>query len=469
MKFKINILFLTAMIIISFIPNIMADDIIKAKSVSKTASFTINGVLQKGLGDENLSTKHKVLFPEKIDIKSDTPIKNIYVIFDKPPKKWTLDFELHSKQQGEYGFLHELVTLNNPQKQFSVSFDKGTIIADIRLFSEGELPAYVQKWQPPLDDADMLLLPTHSDDEHVFFGGIMPIYGAERGYKIQVAYLNNHYAQSYRPHELLNGLWEVGIKNYPIIPDQFNDAYASSLAQAKTIYNSDKMLGYEVELLRRFKPEVVIGHDLKGEYGHGVHMLNAELLTKAVQISSDPTQYKESAAKYGVFDVPKTYLHLYNKNPLMLDIDTPLKSFDGLTAFEVSVKGFAQHKSQQEFFKVYKGGAYDCRKYGLFRTTVGVDVIGGDLFENIKVTSKDLVSSEITVPPSTVSSQPNKQIVSSEQTSKADHQDKSSFKNIFKNQVTIIFIIAMSIIILTIIIVFKKNNKNKDKNKKRWI
>ena len=39
------------------------------------------------------------------------------------------------------------------------------------------------------EDADMLLLPTHADDEHLWFGGTMPYYAGELGYKVQVGLL----------------------------------------------------------------------------------------------------------------------------------------------------------------------------------------------------------------------------------------------------------------------------------------
>lgn len=55
------------------------------------------------------------------------------------------------------------------------------------------------------------------------------------------------------------------------------------------------MLAYEVELLRRFKPEVVVDHDINGEYGHGVHMLNTWILQQAVEQSGDVQYFPESA------------------------------------------------------------------------------------------------------------------------------------------------------------------------------
>ena len=101
----------------------------------------------------------------------------------------------------------------------------------------------------------------------------MPTYAGERGYKVQVAYLTNHWAEPYRPHELLNGLWTVGIRAYPVI-GEFIDYYSDNLEHAKGLYDRDRVIEHQVEMIRRFRPEVIIGHDIDGEYGHGVHMLN---------------------------------------------------------------------------------------------------------------------------------------------------------------------------------------------------
>lgn len=444
--------------------SVLAEEPVQAVNVTKQAKFSVNTENIPALGDENLSTRYKLSEEQTVTITSTESFSRLYMLFNRPPQSYTLQYGTTITQAGQYGFMYELVTLSSPQLQVSLTLPQGVELCDIVLYGEGELPKSVQQWQPPLEDADMLLLPTHSDDEHIFFGGIMPYYAGEKKMNVQVAYLNNHYGEWYRPHELLAGLWESGITAYPIIPDEFNDLYSESLEHAKTLYDNEKLLGYQVELLRRFKPEVVIGHDLNGEYGHGVHMLNANLLTKAVTISADPNEYKDSADKYGTFDVPKTYIHLYSENSLEFNIDVPLASFDGQTAFEVSVKSFDHHKSQLKYFKVNKGGKYDCRKFGLYRSTVGLDTAGGDFFENITVWSQDIVKP---VSSEAISSAPitSSEVVSSEPKTESKPETSSTIAeqpttlSIFRGVVPFALVAAgILVIILTMI---AQNNKNK--------
>lgn len=157
-------------------------------------------------------------------------------------------------------------------------------------------------------------------------------------------------------------------------------------------WTREQMTGFVVEQLRRYRPMVAVGHDLNGEYGHYQHRAYALLLSDAVRISADPAQYPESAQAYGVWDVPKTYLHLYPENPICMDWDQPMENFGGMTPYEVTKNlGFKAHRSQQSgwswYFSIYDTAAsiekYSPCEYGLYRTTAGDDVRKDDMFENL--------------------------------------------------------------------------------------
>lgn len=332
------------------------------------------------------SHKTKVTFDEdgavRIESENDK-IAYLYVIWDNPVGVWRLDEEQTARECGKNGFIHEFIALDKECSYVVINVPKDEILCDVRVFSQGDIPSDVQIWSPPYERADLLMLPTHSDDDHLYFGGTMPYYSGELGMRVQVAYITNHWGEPVRTHELLNGLWTVGITSYPVI-SEFKDKYTDSLETARDIYDSDEMRGYIVELIRRFKPYVVLAHDLQGEYGHGAHMLSALLVTEAVQISMDDMQYPDSAQKYGTWDVPKTYLHNYEENQICMEWDKPLDRFDGKTGFEMAKEGFACHESQLKYdLAVIKNGRCSCRFFGLYRSTVGFDVKGDDFFENV--------------------------------------------------------------------------------------
>ena len=318
-----------------------------------------------------------------ITLNATMDIHSLYLIWSLPPGQWTVS-GAETQVFGENGFIHEYVTLASTAQELTITLPQdGAALCDIYAFAEGTPPEWVQTWLPPLFQTDLLAFPTHADDEHLFFVGVLPYYAGERGYRVQVAYLTNHWNQPPRPHELLNGLWAVGIRNYPIISG-FNDRYAETLQQATNIYGFDNFVNFQVELIRRFRPYVVVGHDLNGEYGHGVHMLGAHALRAAVENAADSTWHTESYEQYGTWNTQKLYLHLYRENAIMMDWDIPLENFGGATAYEMAVRGYEAHRSQHRWaFAVPRPGSVSGHRFGLVRSLVGEDVIGNDMFENI--------------------------------------------------------------------------------------
>ena len=304
---------------------------------------------------------------------------------------------------GEEGFLHEFIDLEGifgtAPTSVTLNFgEKAVEIYELYIYSSGEVPDTVQKWNAPVDEkTDLILFSTHGDDEQLFFAGILPYYAVERGYQVQVVYLTNHRNQApRRAHEMLNGLWAVGITTYPVF-GEYNDFFTKSMQSAYDSFHAlgwpqEQMVGFVVEQLRRFKPQVVVGHDFNGEYGHGQHMVYIDLLVKALEISNDATQYPELAEKYGLWDVPKTYVHLYEENQIVMDWDQPMESFNGMTPFQVTKElGFPCHISQQYDFAWYiypyetaaEIPRYNPCYFGLYRSTVGPDIEKNDFFENV--------------------------------------------------------------------------------------
>ena len=267
---------------------------------------------------------------------------------------------------------------------------------------------HAEEWGEPLEKADLLLFSSHADDEHLFFAGILP-YCAANEIAAQVVYMTNHNDNPPRNTELLKGLWAVGIRNKPVI-SEFPDLFSESLAEALRVYRSrgfsqDDFTEFCVENLRRFKPQVAVGHDVNGEYGHGTHMMSAIALMRAVDLAGDENFHSESFNKYGVWDTPKTYINLWNERKILLSIDEPLPFFDGKTAFQISQYGFSYHKSQHwTWFNGWLNGTaqapitgskqirrYQPGNFGLYKTLVGGDSEDAvDFFENITLI-KDII------------------------------------------------------------------------------
>jgi LmbE family N-acetylglucosaminyl deacetylase len=277
-------------------------------------------------------------------------------------------------------------------------------LSEIYTFAGTDVPDFVQKWSAPYEGgADLVLFATHGDDDQLYFAGLLPLYAKAKDCRVQVVYLTDHRNTTKgRVHEMINGLWAVGVKAYPVF-GRFADFRIDDLEETYRTYESsyntsrEDLQSFVVEQIRRFKPQVAVGHDLKGEYGHGMHQVYADLLTKAINLTNDPTKFPESAQKYGTHQLSKLYLHLYKENPITIDYDQPMDVFNGLSAFQVTQKyGFPCHVSQQwtgfrtwlngydgEITKASQIESYNPSKFGLYYSAVGEDVAKNDFLENI--------------------------------------------------------------------------------------
>lgn len=320
------------------------------------------------------------------------PIAGLYVCFGNMPESWEIQTSDDGKDwftavPGDTRFLHAYVALPQPAQhvRLAVTSEKKTAlrINDLFVLSEGDLPDWVQVWQPTEEKADILFLSTHPDDELIFFGGAIPTYAVEQQRKVVVAYFTR--SNTTRSSELLNGLWHMGVRTYPVI-GTFKDSYAKSLKAAyKSAGGKGKVNEWIVGLYRQYKPEVVVTQDTNGEYGHKQHMMIADAAQNCIALAANEDEFTASTIAYGTWQVKKLYLHLYPENQITFDWTVPLKSMNGATGIELAEEAYTLHKTQASsgMSVTETGTKYDNRVFGLAFTTVGEDLRKDDFLENI--------------------------------------------------------------------------------------
>lgn len=412
---RICVLFICLCTLLPWLPAVQADtqqvEKNTARNISDACTITADGYSRIGfLTDGDIDTYRTSAEQAQITLENANGIGGLYLLFDLEYGAYTIgnNDTGATATAGSYGFLHEYIDLKALfgvcPKSVTLQFDNGSVrLSEIYALSDGTPPDFVQTWDKPLEGkADIVLFSTHGDDDQLFFAGLMPLYAKARNVALQVVYMTDHRnITKVRTHEMLNGLWAVGVTAYPVFGN-FKDFRIDDLEGTYREYerqgrSREELQGFVVEQVRRFRPQVAIGHDLNGEYGHGMHMVYADLLVKSLALTADPSAFPESAQKYGLWDIPKLYLHLYKENPIVLDYDTPLNELGGLTPFEVTQKyGFPCHKSQQwtdftqwlngynnEIKKASQIYSNNPTKFGLYRSTVGEDVLKNDFMENI--------------------------------------------------------------------------------------
>lgn len=343
-----------------------------------------NAKSASALLDDSYSSSVSFAAGDTVTVTAPDAMYGIYIKWNAVPDSWTLSYGDTTVPCGQNGFLHEFIAVPEGTTSCTITLNANESICDIYACSKGTIPDNIQVWNPPCEKADFLVFSTHADDEILFLGGVLATYGGEQKLAMQVVYMCEFNSTAkVREHEKLDGLWRSGITNYPI-NGNFPDRYCETLDGAKKIYDYNELLSFVTENIRRFQPMVCVTQDLNGEYGHGGHIILANAVSEAVTISMDSSQFPESANAYGIWDVPKTYLHLYQENAITLNLRVPLANMNNETALEVAAAAYKEHVSQQWcWFYVSDDYEYSCADFGLYRSTVGNDT-GNDMLENIK-------------------------------------------------------------------------------------
>ncbi len=324
-----------------------------------------------------------------VDIRCPEKAYGLYICWKDAPGEWTLTHEGEgTSTETRYeagGFLHQYIPLEGATRLRLAPGSKDRDwfgVRELYVFSQGNIPSFVQTWQRPDDQCDLMLFTAHPDDEMLFFGGLLPTYAGEYKRDVVVSLLTP--SSGLRTSELLNALWLVGVSNYPVL-GPFKDKNSNSLDKAYRQFDKATVFAYVVGMLRQYRPTVLVTHDIHGEYGHGMHSICANSAINAFDLAANEKKYSASAKAHGTFQVQKLYLHLHSNKPLIMDWDKPLNAFDGLTAFEVAKQGYQEHISQHQYEHfVVEPFLSDLSSYhfGLYKTRVGDDIYKNDFLEN---------------------------------------------------------------------------------------
>lgn len=268
------------------------------------------------------------------------------------------------------------------------------LLSCVRVYGAGELPDPFHEWIETPKNLDYLLISTHPDDDVLFMGSVIPIYGAERGYTGTIAYVTC--GKRVRMSEAQNGAWAMGLRYRPLFWG-FPDVGMDADKKRKATFVYDEVLLKTVQTYREYRPLVVFAQDENGEYGHWQHVLTSKAAVEAFTLAADPSYDPASAEAFGIWQVQKLYLHLYRENEIILPPNEPLSAFDGKTAWQVAKIAYQKHESQQHLgFKVHRYG--DARNpFNQFGMILGAVKAGNDIFANI---GDSLLAANVTPTPS---------------------------------------------------------------------
>lgn len=183
--------------------------------------------------------------------------------------------------------------------------DRTLLLAEVNVYGPGEQPVCVHDWRET-EKADLMIIVAHPDDELLWFGGALPEYAWSRDLSVRVVYATVE--DDNRMLELLDGLWTCGVKDYPLFFN-FPDKLTKDLNNAYFIWGGkEKIQRALVDVLRRYRPDVVATHARNGESGHAAHKLLSYEVPETVAMAADRDQYPEILTPW---QVSKVYVHLW--------------------------------------------------------------------------------------------------------------------------------------------------------------
>lgn len=381
---RMFLLLLTALfLLISFSPS-FAETVPSGTAVDYSKKCDYRFPAKPQVRDDNKATDSTYAPGSVLPIywEENVPVRNVFVAFKHDPVPFTLSqYDANGtllKSEPGLMILNYAYPLAGGCRSLEIIVGESEMtLTSLYMYGEGDIPDF-HPFKEAEGKLDYLIVATHCDDDVLFLGAIPPLLGMERGKSGTVLYLAC--SSRLRMDEGLNGAWTMGIRISP----QFSP-FGDVQKRTNNKFKLNEVTPFIVRELRKFKPDLVIGQDVKGEYGHWQHVDGVIALRDAVVLAADPNYDPESYEQYGAWQVKKLYLHLYPEDPLTLDINTPLDSFEGKTALEVLQEAFRCHKSQRNSRHAGRtDGVYDPSRFGLAFTTVGPDTPGlNDMLENI--------------------------------------------------------------------------------------
>ncbi len=348
----------------------------EAPEITASCEFSLNGKKSwKNVMDhsaksywESASVKNSALI-----ITAKEPVYGLYLCFRTMPA-YEIEVDRgagwEKAADGNPEYLHAFYTFDGVNKiRIIATGDKKVIMGfnEISVFGEGEIPAWVQRWEPVPEKTDLMFVIANPDDEVLYMGGAIPVYAVEKRRATAVVCLA--YDNPSRRSELLNSLWSMGYRYYPMI------CSVKSLS-SKT---REEALSFTCDAIRRCRPEVMVTLDENGEGNNPQRKMASSVCDSAFDRAAI-----ENGAN-GTWQVRKLYKHLYGSTPTVLDWEQPLECQRGLTGISTARYAYLYYKTQDATDKsvLGTGTKYPNNQFGLARTTVGEDKQKNDFLENI--------------------------------------------------------------------------------------
>ena len=167
----------------------------EARDISKDCTYTCKGkaFAAARMLDRDYMTHSNLGHKAAIEVTAPKPVSGVFVQLYKNAVQGTVQAKVNGEWQdvGSFGeYITQWVPLPIKATELRIvnSSRENMYIAELTVYGAGDRPARAAGWTT-LDKADLMLLVAHPDDDLLWFGGFLPTYAGELGYKVQVVYL----------------------------------------------------------------------------------------------------------------------------------------------------------------------------------------------------------------------------------------------------------------------------------------
>ena len=263
--------------------------------------------------------------------------------------------------------LGRAVPLDPACAKVSVLFNEAGALGGVSAYAADEaLPRGAARFQPALEQADLLIVTAEPGMEWLQFGAVLPIYAREKGMRVSVLYVSD-YGKRARAYEALSGLYDAGCTDYPVFGGFTCDNY-DSYKTAVDGFDKKALVNYLKAEFAALNPKVIVTHSPLDPSGS--HALVSECVLLAAV---------ESAGVQKIYTAGETE----GSAPTILDMSAQLNAYGGKTAAEIAASAYALHAAR----RIYHSEIDNSGAYALAYTTLGEDEAKNDLFEHIDDTS----------------------------------------------------------------------------------
>ena len=319
-----------------------------------TCSIFLDGAnagREKYLNDGDISTCVRVRHDSTIELSFPSEAAYVYIIWHSIPISPVLHF---TDEKGTTVSMIEMDTTllcqsyEIPDGSCGVSVGAASSFAVSELTVYQDLPEDILLPGHPLEKTDILLVVAHTGDEAYYFGGLLPILAGEKNYSVTVLFLSSRTRLA--QHEALLSLQDSGIREQPIFLDFAYRLRPPGGNVSWLVWEERVVSSTLSELIRLYRPEIVITHDPSGEDDDVMHAYTEEL----VRLGIEKAAYQGKGSGDSVlptWQVACLYEHDVSLEGLILPVDKPLPAFEGLTARTLAQRAFDRYSSLRLYQK----------------------------------------------------------------------------------------------------------------------